>query len=107
MPDDNGSGRLDRIERQLESVSHSLLDQAVLMREMREDLQEMRLDIAGLIDHAKGVDKWIEASAKEMATLRLSQLEINQDMKSLLGALRDLIDRIPPENLREKGGPDA
>jgi hypothetical protein len=37
---------------------------------------------------------------KSIETLRDSQLMINQQVSSLVSAIRDLIDRIPPENLR-------
>lgn len=37
---------------------------------------------------------------KSMADLRVSALEVDQSIKSLVSAIRDLIDRIPPEHLR-------
>jgi hypothetical protein len=48
--------------------------------------------IQGLTDHAELVDKRIEA-------LREVQIQTNAGVKDLVGAIRDLIDRIPPENL--------
>jgi len=48
--------------------------------------------IQGLTEHAELVDRRIEA-------LREAQSETNADVKDLVGAIRDLIDRIPPENL--------
>ena len=49
--------------------------------------------LSGLIDHAAMTDERIEA-------LRQVQLETNASVRSLVGAIRGLIDRIPPENLR-------
>ena len=49
--------------------------------------------LSGLLDHAKMTDERIEK-------LRQAQLDTNQSVKSLVNAIRDLIDRIPPENLR-------
>lgn len=49
--------------------------------------------LTGLIDHAEMTDKRIEQ-------LRQSQSETNVAVKDLTSAIRDLIDRIPPENLR-------
>lgn len=49
--------------------------------------------IGELISHGEALDRRIEI-------LRESQLETNTQIKGLLGALRDLIERIPPENLR-------
>ncbi len=37
---------------------------------------------------------------KSIETLRDSQLMVNQQVSSLVSAIRDLIDHIPPENLR-------
>lgn len=37
---------------------------------------------------------------KSMADLRVSSLEVDKHVKSLIAAIRDLIDRIPPEHLR-------
>jgi hypothetical protein len=68
----NGSSRLDRIEKQLE-ISVKV--------------------VHGLVNHAEYTDKQIEA-------LRQSQLDTNASVGNLVGAIRDLIDRIPPENLR-------
>lgn len=79
MPDTNGSSRIDRIETQLAT--------------MGEILQ-------GLIEHAESTDRRFDQVHKSIVELRLSQAEINTAVKNLTGALRDLIDRIPPENLR-------
>ncbi len=49
--------------------------------------------LAGLIEHAGMTDERIEE-------LRLSQRQTNASVQNLVGAIRDLIDRIPPENLR-------
>lgn len=49
--------------------------------------------LSGLIEHAAITDERIE-------TLRQTQLDTNASVKSLVGAIRELIDRIPPENLR-------
>ncbi len=49
--------------------------------------------VRGLVEHAELTDKRIEA-------LRQAQLQTNDSVQGLIGAIRDLIDRIPPENLR-------
>lgn len=49
--------------------------------------------LEGLLQHA-------EMSDKRIALLRDAQAETNKSVQSLVGAIRDLIDRIPPENLR-------
>jgi hypothetical protein len=49
--------------------------------------------LRGLTEHAQMNDKRIEA-------LRESQMETNASVQGLIGALRELIDRIPPENVR-------
>lgn len=46
-----------------------------------------------LVDHAELTDERIDK-------LRASQAGLNEGIQSLVGAIRDLIDRIPPENLR-------
>lgn len=74
MPEENGD-YLSRFER-LERLSEQHTKQ-----------------IGELVSHAAGSDRRIEI-------LRESQLETNTQIKSLLGAWRDLIERIPPENLR-------
>jgi len=70
--DSNGSSRLDRIERQLEKLGEIS---------------------SGLITHAELTDARIEK-------LREAQRDTNASVQSLVGAIRDLIDRIPPESLR-------
>ncbi len=49
--------------------------------------------IQGLVEHAALTDRRIEL-------LRESQLAASASVQSLVGAIRELIDRIPPENLR-------
>jgi hypothetical protein len=49
--------------------------------------------LCGLVEHAESKDRRIEL-------LRASQLETNESMQSLVAAIRELIHRIPPENLR-------
>jgi uncharacterized coiled-coil DUF342 family protein len=49
--------------------------------------------VAGLVEHAAMTNDRIEE-------LRLSQRETNASVQNLVGTIRDLIDRIPPENLR-------
>ena len=62
--------------------------------ERLERLSEQHTQQIGeLISHAAASDRRIEI-------LRESQLETNTQIKSLLGDLGDLIERIPPENLR-------
>lgn len=56
--------------------------------------------VADLLEHARLVDGQIEHQAKQIGLLRQSQLETNASVQSLVGAIRELIDRIPPENLR-------
>lgn len=73
VPHDNGSSsRLDRIERQLEKLGEIS---------------------SGLITHAELTDQRIEH-------LREAQRETNVSVQSLVGAIRDLIHRIPAENSR-------
>lgn len=62
-----------------------------------ELLEEM---IRGLIEHATLTDKEIEKLWQAAEKLRQSQQETNASVQSLVGAIRDLIDRIPPESLR-------
>jgi hypothetical protein len=72
MPDGNGASRLDRIEKQLEKLGEI---------------------IGGLVEHAALSDRRFD---------RLEGIvsENNERTVSLVGAMRDLIDRIPPDNLR-------
>ena len=60
---------------------------------MERMVEQHNQQIAGLIDHAHLVNQQIEK-------LRGAQLETSAAVKGLVGAIRDLIDRIPPENLR-------
>lgn len=59
----------------------------------QERLDRMDEIIGGLVTHAEMTDKRIEA-------LREAQQQTNESVLNLVGAIRDLIDRIPPENLR-------
>jgi hypothetical protein len=59
----------------------------------KERLDRMDEVIHGLVTHAEMTDKRIEA-------LREAQQQTNDSVLNLVGAIRDLIDRIPPENLR-------
>ena len=54
--------------------------------------QRIGAAIQGLTEHAELVDRRIEA-------LREAQSEMKAGVMDLVGAIRDLIDRIPPENL--------
>jgi len=72
VPDNGSSSRLDRIELQLEKLGEIS---------------------SGLITHAELTDQSIKQ-------LREAQRETNASVQSLVGAIRALIDRIPPENLR-------
>ena len=67
MPDGNGTNRLDRIEKQLERIVE-IMDR--------------------VIEYAALTDQRIEL-------LRSTQLQTNESVRSLVGAIRDLIDRIP------------
>jgi hypothetical protein len=76
MPEPNGnqdcSQRLSRIE----DIAQSLLESARL----------------NLDEHKK---TW-----RAIDALRQAQLETNEGIANLVGAIRDLIGRIPPENLQ-------
>ncbi len=74
MPEGNGDylSRFERLERLAERQSEQ---------------------IGELIEHARIVDRHIEE-------LRGAISETNQGTRNLLSSVRDLIDRIPPENLR-------
>lgn len=56
--------------------------------------------LTGLIEHAEATDRRFEEVRQSFVELRQSQAETNAAVKSLTAAIRDLIDRIPPENLR-------
>jgi hypothetical protein len=49
--------------------------------------------VSGLVTHAEMTDKRIDA-------LREAQQQTNDSVLNLVGAIRDVIDRIPPESLR-------
>jgi hypothetical protein len=68
----NGESKLDRMER----VLASLIESEEKNREEHDRI-------------------W-----RSIDALRDGQLEMTAGIKSLTGAIRDLIDRIPPENLR-------
>lgn len=74
MPEPNGDN-FSRLER-LEKLSADLLEHARLNLDEHEKI-------------------WNAVNA-----LRVSQLDLIGQISSLTGAIRDLIDRIPPENLR-------
>jgi hypothetical protein len=54
-----------------------------------------RLDhiVSGLVTHAEMTDKRIDA-------LREAQQQTNDSVLNLVGAIRDVMDRIPPASLR-------
>lgn len=56
--------------------------------------------VADLLKHARLVDRQLDSHERQLEVLRGAQVETNAAVKSLVGAIRDLIDRIPPENLR-------
>jgi hypothetical protein len=74
MPDGNGENqsRLDRMEKMVADL-----------------LAAARTNVDGHERIWQAIDK-----------LREAQLDTNASVLSLTGAIRDLIDRIPPENLR-------
>jgi hypothetical protein len=72
MPDGNGASRLDRIEKQIEKLG---------------DI------VSGLVEYA-------ELSNQRFDRLEGIVRENNERTASLVSAIRDLVDRIPPENLR-------
>ena len=73
MPEsDNGKSRLDRLEETMLTMLES--------------------QKANWEEHER-IWKAVEA-------LRVSSLEVGQHVKSLTAAIRELIDRIPPEHLR-------
>jgi hypothetical protein len=72
MPDGNGASRLDRIEKQIEKLG---------------DI------VSGLVEYA-------ELSNQRFDRLEGTVRENNERTASLVSAIRDLVDRIPPENLR-------
>jgi hypothetical protein len=76
MAEPNGSQDWSQRLSRLEGIAQSLLESA-------------RLNLDGHEKIWKGID-----------ALRQVQLETNQGVTNLVGAIRDLIDRIPPENLR-------
>lgn len=72
MPDGNGTSRLDRIEKQLDKLGEIM---------------------GGLIERA-------ELSDKRFERLEGIVRENNERILSLVGPIRDLINHIPPDNLR-------
>jgi hypothetical protein len=72
MPDGNGASRLDRIEKQIEKLGEV---------------------VTGLVEHA-------DLSNQRFDRLEGIVRENNERTASLVSAIRDLVDRIPPENLR-------
>jgi hypothetical protein len=74
MSDGNGDSlsRLERIEKQLEKLGEI---------------------VHGLVDHA-------ELSNRRFYRLHEIVKQNNERTRNLVGAIRDLIDRIPPQNLR-------
>jgi hypothetical protein len=76
MAEPNGNQDWSQRLSRLEGIAQSLLESARLNVDEHEKIW-------------KGID-----------ALRQVQLETNQGVTNLVGAIRDLIDRIPPENLR-------
>jgi hypothetical protein len=72
MPDGNGASRLDRIEKQIEKLGEV---------------------VGGLVEHAG-------LSNQRFDRLEGIVRENNERLGSLVSAIRDLVDRISPENLR-------
>ncbi len=81
MPEGNGTGRLDRIEAVLDKVGDRLDKLATSHYLHDERLSRIEADIEGLLRVQKQAD---------------------QRVGDLVGAIRDLIGRIPAENLRGK-----
>ena len=80
MNNGDNLSRIDRVEKQLEKLGDLMAD---------------------LIGHAESVDKQIERLGEGLEKLRVAQLSSDQGVNKLVDAIRDLIDRIPPENLRQ------
>jgi len=73
MPNEpNGTGRLDRLEALLDKMGDRL-DKVATMGYLHDE---------------------------RLARIEANAEQIQGDVKQLVGAIRDLIDRIPPENLR-------
>jgi hypothetical protein len=56
--------------------------------------------VRGLIKHAESTEKQLETIGLNMEKLRESHVATLNSVQGLVGAIRELIDRIPPENLR-------
>ena len=55
---------------------------------------------ADLLEHARLGDRRLDQHDRQIEILRSTQQQTNESVQSLVGAIRDLIDRIPPESLR-------
>lgn len=63
-------------------------------------LDRMEKVVQDLLEHARLADRRIDAHDRAIDTLRTVTLETNGRIGTLVSALRDLTDRIPPESLR-------
>lgn len=88
MPETNGNrdARLDRIERALELII--------------DDHERFRADLRQLLTAQVLQKDALERHDKELQLLRDSVRETNQSVTGMVSAIRQLLDRIPPENLR-------
>ena len=94
MPEGNGSGRLDRIETSLNQLTekfHLMVD--------HHDAEFKQMLTRQVLTRGK-MEQLAATQAAEQK--RLNTLSENTDKRvaDLVGAVRDLIARIPPENLR-------
>ena len=53
-----------------------------------------------LLEHAQLAEKRLDEHDRQIQILREVANDTNHRISSLVGAIRELIDRIPPENLR-------
>ncbi len=83
MPEGNGTGRLDRIEALLEKTAERL--DRIATSQYLHDERLSRVEVL----HEENEERWKQT---------------NTGINSLVGAIRELIDRIPAENL--SAGPE-
>ena len=90
MAEPNGSGRLNRIEALLDKMADRL-DKVATMGYLHDEVLSRLEANAEALDIK--VDKLVESQKRQGEAL-------DKRAGDLVGAIRDLIDRIPPESLR-------
>ena len=102
MAETNGSGRLDRIEAILDKLAERQREFQIILENDHERFErENGQHLTWQVLTQEKMEKAQAEAAAERKRLDALSAETDKRIADLVSAIRDLIERIPPENLRK------